>query len=120
MFTDPQSVTIDAITSTLPRVKIGDQNATYRNADGTVQLRISHQNAKSRVRRMIRLDQTKIAEDPLTAVNQSVSAGVYLVVDAPANGSFSVADLSNLYTALATFVNSTSYAAWQKLLGGES
>lgn len=120
MFADPQSVTLNSVAVSLPRIKIGDQNATYKSADGTAQLRISHQPTKGRIRRMIRLDLTKIAEDPLTAVNQAVSAGVYFVVDAPANGVFSGSDLSDLYTALSTFINASSYAAWQKLLGGES
>lgn len=120
MFTDPQTVTINGVGNTLPRIKLGDQNTTYKNADGTVQLRISHQPTKGRTRRMVRIDQTKIAEDPLTAVNQFASAGIYIVVDAPSNGVFSGNELSYLYLALVNFLGADTNAAWMKLIGGES
>lgn len=116
MFADPQTV----VGNSCPRIKIGDQNATYRNAAGTIQLRISHQPSKSRVRRMIRIDQTKIAADPISAVNQQISAGVYFVVDSPANGSFTNAELVSLVAGLMTFVSEDTYGATNKLLGGES
>jgi hypothetical protein len=61
MFADPQSVTINAVPVSLPRVSIGASDATYRAADETVQMRISHQSTKGRKRRMVRLDQTVIA-----------------------------------------------------------
>lgn len=116
MFTDPQTVS----GNTCARVKIGDQNATYRTPDGTVQLRISHQNSKSRVRRMVRVDNTKIAADPITAVNQQIAAGVYVVVDAPANGSFTNTELLGLVQGLINYLSAADCAAVTKLLGGES
>lgn len=116
MFADPQSVTINAVPVSLPRVGIGSSEATYRSADESVQLRISHQDTKGRKRRMVRLDQTKIAADPLTAENTSCKAGIYIVVDEPSFG-FSDQELTYLIDALKTFMGSTSEA---KLLGGES
>lgn len=116
MYADPQSVTINAVPVSLPRVLTGNQEATYRSADETVQLRISHQAVKSRKRRMVRLDQTVIAADPLTSENSSQKAGIYLVVDEPDFG-FTDTELGYLITALKDFLSSGAVA---KLLGGES
>lgn len=116
MYADPQSVTINTVPVSLPRVLVGNQEATYRSADETVQVRISHQNTKGRKRRMVRLDQTVVAADPLTAENFSQKAGIYLVVDEPDFG-FTDAQLGYLVTALKDFL---SAGAITKLLGGES
>jgi len=116
MFADPQSVTINAVPVSLPRVLIKDSESTYRAADETVQMRISHQDTKGRKRRMVRLDQTVIAADPLTAENASQKAGIYLVVDEPTFG-FTDAQLDFLVDALVAWLTSGNIA---KLLGGES
>lgn len=116
MFADPQSVTINAVPVSLPRVSIGTSESTYRSADETVQLRISHQASKGRKRRMVRLDQTVIAADPLTAENASQKAGIYLVVDEPSFG-FDDTDLDYLVDALIAWLSSANIA---KLLGSES
>lgn len=116
MFADPQSVTINAVPVSLPRVSVGDSNAVYRSADETVQMRISHLSSKGRKRRMVRLDQTTIAADPLTAENKSQTAGIYCVVDEPEFG-FTDAQLDYLVDALVAWLTSGNIA---KLLGGES
>lgn len=116
MFADPQSVTINAVPVSLPRVLVGSGEATYRSADETVQMRISHQDSKGRKRRMVRLDQTVIAADPLTAENASQKAGIYLVVDEPSFG-FTDTQLDYLVDALIAWLSSANIA---KILGGES
>lgn len=116
MFADPQSVTINTVPVSLPRVLVGSGEATYRSADETVQMRISHQDSKGRKRRMVRLDQTVIAADPLTAENASQKAGIYLVVDEPSFG-FTDTQLDYLVDALIAWLSSANIA---KILGGES
>lgn len=116
MFSDPQSVTINAVPVSLPRVSVGASDSTYRSADETVQMRISHQATKGRKRRMVRLDQTVIAADPLTAENSSQKAGIYLVVDEPTFG-FTDAVLDDLVDALVAWLTEANIA---KLLGSES
>lgn len=115
-FSDPQSVTINSVATSLPRVSIEPQGAVYRNADETVQLRISHLSSKGRKRRMVRLDQTVIAADPLTAENAEQKAGIYLVIDEPTWG-FTDAQLDYLVDALIAWHTSGNIA---KVLGGES
>lgn len=116
MYADPQSVTINAVPVSLPRVSTGPSDATYRSATGEVQMRISHQDTKGRTRHMIRLDQTVIAADPLTAENASQKAGVYIVIDEPSFG-FTDVSLDYLVDALVAYMTSGNIA---KLLGGES
>lgn len=116
MFTDPQTVTYNGATKTMPKIKMGSSDSTYRTADETFQFRISHQATKSRTRRMVRLDQTIIAADPLSAINTSQSAGVYLVVDEPKFG-FDDATLDYMVDALVAWLSAGNIA---KLLGSET
>lgn len=119
MFTDPQSITINGVASTLNKISSGDMNSTYRSADETVQLRISHRAAKNRVRRMARIDQTIIATDPLTTEQDYQSAGVYIVVDEPRVG-FSDTQLQYVVSALIAWLTASTNANTTKLLGSES
>lgn len=116
MFTDPQSVTVNSVAKSMPRVANGQSDATYRTADEVFQMRISHQMSKGRKRRMVRLDQTVIAADPLSAENSSQRAGIYLVIDEPTFG-FSDTELGYLVNALSAWFTAGNIA---KLLGGES
>lgn len=116
MYADPQSVTINTVPVSLPRVNIGNNEATYKSADEQVQMRIAHQESKGRKRHMVRLDKTVIAADPLTAENAAQRAGVYLVVDEPSFG-FDDTALDFQVDALIDWLTSANIA---KLLGGES
>lgn len=120
MISDPQSLTINTVPYTLNRTKVGDETCTYRSSDGTVQLRTSHQASKGRTRRMIRIDHKQVAPDPITAVNQLVTAGIYIVVDVPTNLSYSNEDILLLWNGFANYVTATSSAVMQKIFAGES
>lgn len=116
MFADPQSVTVNTVAKTLPRISTGDLNSMYKQAEGEFQLRISHQQTSKRIRRMVRLDQTIVAADPLTAVNAMQTAGVYIVVDEPVTG-FTDAQLGYLVDALKAWLSAANVA---KVLASES
>lgn len=116
MFADPQSITVNAVAKSLPRVNTGDLNSTYKQDVGEYQLRISHQETSKRIRRMIRIDQKVVAADPLTAVNAYQTAGVYLVIDEPVVG-FSDAQLGYLVAALSAWATPANVA---KVLASES
>lgn len=85
-FSDPQTVTIDAVPHTLNRVKSDGYRSEYHEDDETLKMTLSHQESGKRTRRMARLDLRKIAADPLTALNEYKSLGVYLVIDEPEYG----------------------------------
>lgn len=116
MFADPQSVTVNSVAKSCPRILQGDMNSTYREANGEFTLRISHQESKNRVRHMVRLDQKKIAADPLTAVNAYQTAGIYFVCDEPVTG-FSDTELEYLRAALVAWLTAGNFA---KVVAAES
>lgn len=118
-FADPQSVTINAIANTLPRVGSSSPTAgVFSKDDGTVKLTVAHQVGK-RARRTIRLDHKKVAADPfVSGVNQSYSTSVYLVVDAPLTG-YTIAEQKQIVDALTAYLTATSGARVTQLLGGE-
>lgn len=108
--TTPQSVTINAVATDLNKIIEDGLSSTYAADDGTLQLKISHQSNKARNRRMIRLDQTKIAADPLTAENSYQRAGVYLVIDEPDFG-FTDVEIEDLVDALKLWLTSANILA---------
>lgn len=119
MFSDPQSVTINAVANSLPRTSSGVNQGAFTKDDATVKLSISHTYAK-RTRRMARLDFSKIAADPLiSAQNIKYSMSAYLVVDVPVTG-FTVAEAKQIVDALTLWLTTSTGANTTKLLGGES
>jgi hypothetical protein len=116
MFTDPQTITINAVAKTMPCVERVGKSALYQLADESFKFRISHQPAKDRVRSMARLDQGLVVENPLTEVNDLETAGIYIVLDRPLQG-FTLAQLEYMRAGLFAHVDATFFA---KLFGQES
>lgn len=85
-FTDPQTVTIDSVDKTLNKVQSDGLKTIYATGDESYKFTISHQESKTRTRRMVRLDHRVVAADPLTALNEYKSLGVYVVIDEPEYG----------------------------------
>jgi len=119
MFTDPQSVTINAVANSLPRISSGTLSGTYQKDDGLVKLSISHTVGK-RGRHFIRLDHAKVAADPLLAgVNVKASVAAWMVIDVPETG-YSIAEQKQIVDALVAYLAASSGANVTKLLGNES
>ena len=116
MLADPQSVTINAVATSLPRTQQGPTNNVYTSADGKTVMTTKQNITSARFRREVRLAQTKIAADPISAVNKESGVSVYFVVDEPRNGVFSDAEIGYLIDALKTWLSSANY---NKVLGGE-
>lgn len=118
-FADPQSVTINAVANTLPRVGSGTNAGSFSKDDGTIKLSVSHQYGK-RTRRQIRIDHQKYATDPLvSAQNVLRSMSVYLVVDVPVQG-YSITEQKQIVDALTLYLTASSGARATQLLGGEN
>lgn len=119
MFSEPQSVTINAVAQSLPRTSSGTNSGVFTKDDGTVQLIVSHQYGK-RNRRSIRLSTNKVSADPLaTGVFQKTDMSVTLVVDHPLVG-YTNAEAKQNVDALVAYLSAASGAQVTKLLGGES
>lgn len=117
MFSDPQTVTVNAVAKVMPRVLSDGKKSIYRLADETYTLTISHQTVSGdRVRSMVRIDQRAIVPDPLTAVNDYETLSFYVVVDRPLAG-FSSTQTDQLIAGLKTWLDSTAVG---KIYGQES
>lgn len=118
-FADPQSVTINAIANSLPRVSSGVHTGEFAKDDGNVALKISHQYGK-RNRRMIRLDHKKVAADPFASgLNVQYGMSVHVVVDTP-NVGYTVAEAKQVVDGLIAYLTASSGARVSQLLGGEN
>jgi len=118
MLADPQSITIATVATSFPKTDTLVDSNVYTTSDGAWTFYVTHRKSGSRDRKTISLTQTKIAADPLTAVNQRVNASVALTVNAPLSG-FSVADLTSITVALADYLKASTNANLIKILGGE-
>nr|UJQ85093.1 MAG: hypothetical protein 2 [Leviviridae sp.] len=116
MLADPQSVTINAVATSLPRTQQGPTQNTYVSADGKTTMTTKQNISAKRFRREVRLSQTKVAADPISAVNAESGVSVYLVIDEPRNGVFTDIEIGYLVDALKAWLTSANYT---KVLGGE-
>jgi hypothetical protein len=116
MLADPQSVTINAVATSLARTQQGPNENKYTSADGKTVMTTKQNTTAKRFRREVRLSQEKIAADPISAVNAVVGSSIYFVVDEPRNGVFSDIEIGYLIDALKTWLSSTNY---NKVLVGE-
>lgn len=118
-FLDPQSVTIEAVASSLPRVSSGVNAGVFSKDDGTIRLSVSHSYGK-RTRRTIRIDHAKIAADPLiSAQNIKHTMSTYIVTDVPVTG-YTVAQAKAIVDGLTLFLTANAGAAVTQLLGGQN
>jgi hypothetical protein len=118
-FTDPQSITIDGVTTPLPRVSTGVNASDYMSSDGLLKLTASHAYGR-RTRRVLRFDHSKITSDPFIPANNSlVSMSNYIVFDEPVAG-YTNDDVLDVYAGFKALFTASSDSAITKLLGGES
>lgn len=121
MYTDPQSITISAVTTPLPRTSTEGDESLYTSADGLIQLAVSHESGKNgRKRHAIRVNHSKMTADPfIPATNVQVGMSNYVVFDVPPAG-YSAAEQLAVWTGFTTLLAASSAAAITKLLAGES
>ena len=118
-FTDPQSITISAVTTPLPRVSTGNGNSDYASSDGLIHLSASSAYGR-RTRRVLRIDHSKLTADPfIPTQNTKVSMSNYIVFDVPPAG-YTNAEQLAVYNGFKTLFTASTDALIVKLLGGES
>lgn len=115
---DPQSIKIGEVESSLPRVNTGNFSSQYESDDGTVVLKLSTQES-NRKRHVLRVDVSKIAEDPLTSDNLEVSMSAYVVIDRPLVG-FDNTEALNVVKGLEALSAASSNKVMKALLGSQS
>lgn len=117
MFADPQSVTVNAVAKSMPRVETGTRKCIYQMNDQTFTLTISHQTqTNGRIRHMVRIDQRAIVTDALSNTNDYDTLSYYFVIDRPGYG-FTMAQVEQLVAGLNAW---TTTANVDKIFGQES
>lgn len=116
MFSDPQSVTVNTVAQSMPRISSDGRKAIYQKSDGTYTLTISHAKSGTRTRSNVRIDRKAIVTNPLDSSNDYDTLTVYIVIDRPEFG-FSVTDVQQLVAGFAAYLDNTAVA---KVYGQES
>lgn len=117
MFSDPQSVTINAVAQSLARIQMTGKSATYQKSDGVWKLIISHQEVGAkRIRTMVRLEQRAIVTNPLDSTNDYDTLVDYHVIDRPVYG-FTLTQVQQQVAGLNAWLDNTAVG---KLFGLES
>lgn len=118
-FADPQSITINAVATSLPRTSSGANTGTFTSNDGLIRELVSHAYGK-RTRRTFRIDHSKVAPDPfLSGQNTKYSMSAYVVIDVPVTG-YTVVEAKQVVDGLLAALTATSGAKVTQLLGGEN
>lgn len=116
---DPQSITIDGVTTSLPRIGMGATSGEFSNPDGSIKVKVSHFLGK-RNRHQVRLDLQKVIPDPLfPATNAPRSASIILTIDEPVTG-FTETELTKAVVGLCTLMTESSAAKTTAILGLQS
>jgi len=112
---DPQSITIGSAIS-LGRTQDDAGTSLYRSADLLTLETVSAQITKAkRLRSTLRVDLTKVAADPISAVNTSLTGTVSVVFDFP-NFGFSDTDKTNMWSGINTQLTASTNLVLLKIL----
>ncbi len=118
MFTDPLSVTYNAVATPMTRKFSVGRTSVYESADDALKLTIAHSVGK-RERSEVRLDHKKNAVDPFNStLVRPYNMSVYLVINRPLNSGYTDAEAQYVYDALNGFA--AVAANRTKILGQES
>lgn len=118
-FSDPTSITMNAVAKSLPRIFAPSGPSTFKSADDEFKLEISHSEVKGRrERHLVRITQRAVVADPYVPTNfAETRASVHLVLDNPLVG-FTDAELGYLVEALADFIRDNTNQV--KFIQGEA
>lgn len=114
---DPQSLTVDGNSVSLPRTGLSLVEGSFRDATGQINLTVQHNGSKNRRRHVVKVQKTDIVSDPLIpSQNIPTSYSAHLVVDVPVSG-VTIEDAQDIADALVAWATPTNIA---KVLAGES
>lgn len=120
MLTDPQSITVNAVAKSMPRLISGNLASTYVKDDSTFSLKISHnqfnRDKKRRIKSLVQFSQRAVVADPLTSVNDFEDVTISFQIDRPEAG-FTATQIGQMVAGLQTWLDATMVG---KLYGRES
>lgn len=118
--TDPQSITVNSVAQSMPRLSSTGLTSSYLKSDQTFGLDIKHtpflRDKKKRVRSLVAFKQRAVVPDPLTAVNDFEDVVISFQIDRPEHG-FTSTQIDHMRAGFFTWLNT---ALLDKLFGRES
>lgn len=118
-FTDPQSITIDGSTISLPRQLDKSGIGKFISADGSYTIEVAPKTGSTKVR-TLRLRNTKVTADPLvTTTNVRVTDLISLTIVRPLDG-YTDAEIEKQLTGLITWLTASTNANLKKFVAGEN
>jgi hypothetical protein len=120
-FSDPQSITINAVAIPLNRVYTGTQDGLFVSADGNTRIELAPAGgSRTRKHRAVRLKQTKTTVDPLVgSTNIRVNDMWSLAINRPLEG-YSDDECLLQLTGLIAWLTAGTNANAKKLIAGEN
>lgn len=121
MLADPQVITLQGVSSSLPNAKPDPANGSrYWLNDGTndYEVLVTYNRTPKRNRAVVRLNHVKLVEDTYnTVMMQTVSASFTFVIDSPVQG-YTSAQVTTLAGDLVNYLDTAGLLA--KIVGGET
>jgi hypothetical protein len=119
LLADPQGITVNAIAYSLPRVGAALDAGSFRTADTTYGLSVTHAYNK-RTRRTARLDYKILAPDVMdSSLNVPYTGSVYTVFDMP-NVGISRLQQGYMATGFMNWLSTSGFLNMNRILDGES
>jgi len=119
-FTDPQSITVNSVATSLPRVITGTTVGNFVSADAAKVLTLDPRSTSNRKRNVARLNTQRVVTDPLVStLNTRVSSMVSLTADRPLTG-VTDAQIVEEFKELFAWATANSYANLLKFAAGEN
>lgn len=119
MLADPQSITLSQGAKTASRILTGTARGRFASPDSTTVLEVETDGTANRARTIVRVTDSKIAADPLTAQMQQVSASATLTINRPL-ATFTETEVVALVSGLTTWLTAGTNANLKKVVGGEN
>lgn len=120
MFSDPQSITVNAVAKSMPRIQQDGQSSLYQMSDQTFSLALRHtaikKSGKNRIKSLASFTQRAVVPDPLTSVNDFETVTISLQIDRPEAG-FTATQIDQMVAGFKTWLDTTNVG---KLYGRES
>lgn len=117
---DPQSITVNAVAKSMPRILNEGTHSLYQMSDQTFSLDVRHRTVrrdkKSRTVSLVAFTQKKVVADPLTAVNDYEFLSWSVQLDRPDAG-FTSTECDQQWAGFKTWFDTTMVG---KIFGRES
>jgi hypothetical protein len=118
-FSDPQTITINAIANSLLRIFSGTSVGSFKTADGNLELTLDPRGTARRRRNVARTYQKKSYTDPSTGFVSLQGTMVSLTIDRPLAG-FTDAEVELLASGFITWLTASTNANLKKVIAGEN